>query len=82
MTNHPTKIANGFNNYFSNVAKKLQPLRTQRYGKFACGVFINLQKAFDTVDHPILRRKKWRMDLLIVQILLNRSDSTYITKRF
>ena len=26
-------------------------------GKFACGVFIALQKAFDTVDHIILLKK-------------------------
>ena len=26
-------------------------------GRFGCGIFINFQKAFDTVDHNILVRK-------------------------
>ena len=26
-------------------------------GNFACGIFVNLQKAFDTVDHDILKQK-------------------------
>ena len=32
-------------------------------GKYACGVFIDLQKAFDTVDHEILLKKLSHYDI-------------------
>ena len=33
-------------------------------GKFSCGVFVDLKKAFDTVDHGILQQKLARISVL------------------
>ena len=38
-----------------NIAERIR--RSLDKGEFACGVFVNLQKAFDTVDHEILLAK-------------------------
>jgi hypothetical protein len=48
-SNHSTKYA--LMNCIENINKALDS------GKFACSVFIDLQKAFDTVDHNILFSK-------------------------
>ena len=38
-----------------NITQKIMDALDK--GKFACGIFIDLQKAFDTVDHEILLKK-------------------------
>ena len=34
-----------------------EKIRALDKGKFACGVFVDLQKAFDTVNHEVLLQK-------------------------
>jgi hypothetical protein len=47
-------------------------------GKLACGVFIDLQKAFDTVDHEILLKKLFHYGIRRTALTLFRS---YLTGR-
>ena len=42
-----------------NISRKIMDALDK--GKFACGVFIDLQKAFDTVDHEILLKKTFSL---------------------
>ena len=48
----------GFRNEHSTVHALISLTENIRnkldQGKFSCGIFIDLQKAFDTVDHEIL----------------------------
>ena len=47
-------------------------------GKFACGIFVDLQKAFDTVDHNILLRK---LDHYGIRGLSNSWFKSYLSNR-
>ena len=57
----------GFRNYHSTTHALLEITEKIKQacdtGQFACGVFLNLQKAFDTVNHTILLKKLTHMGL-------------------
>ena len=47
-------------------------------GKFVCGIFVNLQKAFNTVDHKILLSK---LEHYGIQGIANKWFETYLCNR-
>ena len=47
-------------------------------GKFACGIFIDLQKAFDTVDHKVLLKK---LEYYGIRGISNDWFKSYLTNR-
>ena len=81
-TNHSTEHA------LLLITDKIQ--RAIEGGLFSCGIFLDLRKAFDTVDHSILLAKLYSYGIRgmaydwLVSYLSNRSQFVYIgnTKNF
>ena len=59
-----------------NISQKIMDALDK--GNYACGVFIDLQKAFDTVDHEILLKKLFHYGIRGTALSLFRS---YLTNR-
>ena len=59
-----------------NISQKIMDALDK--GNYACGVFIDLQKAFDTVDHEILLKKLFHYGIRGTSLSLFRS---YLTNR-
>lgn len=59
-----------------NMMQKI--MDTMDKGEFACGVFVDLQKAFDTVDHNILVKKLYHYGIRGIPLDLFKS---YLSSR-
>ena len=70
-SNHSTSHA------LISITEKIQEALDS--GHFSCGVFIDLQKAFDTVDHEILLNKLTHYG---IRGVANQWFKTYITERY
>ena len=68
--NHSTKLA------LISITEEIR--RALDSGKFACGVFIDLEKAFDTVDHNIILKK---LDLYGIRGIANSWFKSYLSNR-
>ena len=64
VSSDPEIVANSFNDFSSSIIYLINIVERIRKSldkdELACGVFVDLQKAFDSVDHSILL-SYWRM---------------------